>query len=112
MRLAQWWDPADEALGEPTLDDLARRIRIRDLLSDSVALRMRSDVAYGAFLSGGIDSSAVVGLMSGVASQPVSTFSVTFAEKELGRKHVVTACGETVWDGPPRDPLDAGRFPR
>ena len=83
LRVAQWWDPADEALGEPALDDRARRIRIRELLSDSVALRMRSDVAYGAFLSGGIDSSAVVGLMSEVATQPVSTFSVTFAESAL-----------------------------
>ena len=83
LRVAQWWDPADEALGEPALDGHARRIRIRELLSDSVALRMRSDVAYGAFLSGGIDSSAVVGLMSEVATQPVSTFSVTFAEAAL-----------------------------
>ena len=83
LRVAQWWDPADEALGEPTFDDRARRFRIRELLSDSVALRMRSDVAYGAFLSGGIDSSAVVGLMSEVATQPVSTFSVTFAEASL-----------------------------
>ena len=83
LRVAQWWDPADEALGEPALDDRARRIRIRELLSDSVALRMRSDVAYGAFLSGGIDSSAVVGLMSEVSTQPVSTFSVTFAEAAL-----------------------------
>jgi len=83
LRVAQWWDPADEALGEPTFDDRARRFRIRELLSDSVALRMRSDVAYGAFLSGGIDSSAVVGLMSEVATQPVSTFSVTFAESSL-----------------------------
>lgn len=83
LRMSQWWDPADEALGEPVLDDRARRIRIRKLLSDSVALRMRSDVAYGAFLSGGIDSSAVVGLMSEVATQPVSTFSVTFAEAAL-----------------------------
>ena len=83
LRMSQWWDPADEALGEPALDDRARRIRIRKLLSDSVALRMRSDVAYGAFLSGGIDSSAVVGLMSEVATQPVSTFSVTFAQAAL-----------------------------
>ncbi len=83
LRVAQWWDPADEALGEPALNDDTRRHRIRDLLSDSVALRMRSDVAYGAFLSGGIDSSAVVGLMSEVTSEPLSTFSVTFSEKEM-----------------------------
>ena len=83
LHTATWWDPADEALGEPSLDVSARRQRIRETLSDSVALRMRSDVAYGAFLSGGIDSSAIVGLMSEVSSQPISTFSVTFAEGEL-----------------------------
>ena len=83
LHTATWWDPADEALGEPSLDAPGRRTRIRELLADAVALRMRSDVEYGAFLSGGIDSSAVVGLMSEVSSQPVQTFSVTFAEAEL-----------------------------
>ena len=83
VRLATWWEPADEALGEPSLDPLGRSKRIRELLSDSVALRMRSDVAYGAFLSGGIDSSAIVGLMSEVSTQPVSTFSVTFEDEHL-----------------------------
>lgn len=83
LQTASWWDPADEALGEPSLDVSARRQRIRETLGDAVALRMRSDVAYGAFLSGGIDSSAIVGLMSEVSSQPICTFSVTFAEGEL-----------------------------
>ena len=83
---ATWWDPADAALGEPDLSTPERRRRIRETLSDSVALRMRSDVAYGAFLSGGIDSSAIVGLMAEVSTQPVSTFSVTFAEQELDER--------------------------
>ena len=83
LHTARWWDPADEALGEPSMDAPGRHTRIRELLADAVALRMRSDVEYGAFLSGGIDSSAVVGLMSEVSSQPVQTFSVTFAEAEL-----------------------------
>ncbi len=57
--------------------------RIRELLLASVEMRMISDVRLGAFLSGGIDSSTIVGLMAEVSSQPVDTFSVTFAaEKE------------------------------
>ncbi len=51
-----------------------------DKLDEAVNIRMIADVPFGAFLSGGIDSSAVVGLMSRYSEQPVKTFSVGFAE--------------------------------
>lgn len=52
--------------------------RVRDLVDQAVARRLISDVPIGAFLSGGIDSSIVVGLMSRHMSAPVRTFSIGF----------------------------------
>ena len=80
-RLQSYWQPE---LCEPktydtrSITDLSAELR--ELLLDSVKLRMISDVPLGAFLSGGIDSSAIVGLMSHLSTQPVKTFSIGFDE--------------------------------
>lgn len=57
--------------------------KVKDLLLQSVERQMVSDVPLGAFLSGGIDSSAIVALMSEVSSVPPLTFTIGFADKNF-----------------------------
>src|SRR6266849_4308551 len=65
-------------------DDEATAIeRTFVLLKEAVEVRLMSEVPLGAFLSGGVDSSIVVGLMSQMISQPVKTFSIGFEEDDF-----------------------------
>jgi asparagine synthase (glutamine-hydrolysing) len=66
---------------EATSTDMSRRSaveRTRSLLETAVERRLMADVPVGAFLSGGLDSTAIVGLLSEKATDPVQTFSVGF----------------------------------
>ncbi|MDH3592696.1 MAG: asparagine synthase (glutamine-hydrolyzing), partial [Planctomycetota bacterium] len=81
VRITQYWDlkftpETSDAPG--TLHE-----RIVEKLRDAVSVRMMSEVPLGAFLSGGVDSSAVVGLMAGLAGGPVKTSSISFSVAEF-----------------------------
>jgi asparagine synthase (glutamine-hydrolysing) len=76
-----YWNPDfDQEVQRPMADYAAE---LRELLTSAVRLRLESDVPLGAFLSGGVDSSLVVGLMQRMLGQPVKTFSIGFPVKEF-----------------------------
>jgi asparagine synthase (glutamine-hydrolysing) len=62
------------------------RERLRELILDATRARLQSDVPLGAFLSGGIDSGAVVAAMAMVSPEPVRTFTATFAEADFDER--------------------------
>jgi asparagine synthase (glutamine-hydrolysing) len=77
-RIEQYWQvPAAESFGGSEAEATSE---LRTVLTDAVRSHLVSDVPLGAFLSGGVDSSLVVGLMAEASGSPVKTFSIGFDE--------------------------------
>src|SRR5262249_58255165 len=75
-RLERWWQPQYEP--KSPLDEREALVEVESRLTASVQGHMMSEVPLGALLSGGVDSSLVVALMSRLGTKPVQTFSVGF----------------------------------
>ena len=82
VSIHQYWDLRFPAAGEKALrkapDEWAAELR--EKLEETVRLHLRSDVPVGAWLSGGIDSSAIVSLMRAATPSPVTTFTIGFED--------------------------------
>src|SRR4029079_975827 len=81
LNIQQYWDALPKPQ-EVVRSDEEHQTEILRLLRESISKRMMSDVPFGVFLSGGVDSSANVALMSEQMSRPVETFTVGFSDAE------------------------------
>ena len=97
LSVARYWTPPyrsdiGHTFADPSLVDSAKwshadwQAKLRETLTDAVRLRMRSDVPLGAFLSGGIDSTIISGLMQSLSSRPILTFSIGFTVEKFDER--------------------------
>ncbi|MEP7337868.1 MAG: asparagine synthase (glutamine-hydrolyzing) [Acidobacteriota bacterium] len=82
VRIERYWDVAEWGNKNARTDEVELSGELRVLMADAVEKQMVADVPLGAFLSGGIDSNIIVGLMA-ARSQKVKTFTVLFDEPEM-----------------------------
>jgi asparagine synthase (glutamine-hydrolysing) len=81
VEINRYWDLSFAKSAQPQTD--AQYVeQFTHLFRESVRLRLMADVPLGMFLSGGIDSSAILAVMSQIVPDPIKTFSVAFAERE------------------------------
>lgn len=85
IKIERYWQP--DFSRKVKLTEAEAGERTIEILRDAVRVRLMSEVPLGAFLSGGLDSSAVVALMSEESSAPVKTFSIGFEEQDFSELH-------------------------
>lgn len=87
----RYYEPNIESV---TADFESAACSLRDRVKEAVGKRLMADVPLGAFLSGGIDSSIIVGVMSELSDDPVSTFTIGFGEEQFDETWAADAVAE------------------
>ena len=92
--LERYWRADYSAKTDLSFEDAV--IKLRKLLFTAVERRLMSDVPLGAFLSGGLDSSIITGIMSRLSKQPVKTFTIGFNDPKYDERNYARAAAEAI----------------
>ena len=99
VAIRRYWEVPREPGSETVLSEKDYLRLVRDHFEDAVKVRLTSDVPFGAFLNGGVDSAAVVAVMSQLLDHPVNTFAIGFSDdpsfNELRYARIVANCFKT-----------------
>ncbi len=83
IKISSYWKPEEKVTTSVKENFTQAKSELKELLTSSVRYRMISDVPFGTFLSGGIDSSVVTAIAQNISPKPVKTFSIGFKEAKF-----------------------------
>jgi asparagine synthase (glutamine-hydrolysing) len=95
LTIYKYWDLPEVDESEMLSAKESIHERFAELFSDAVKIRMRSDVPFGAFLSGGLDSSSVVAVMSNMSPYPINTYTVGTHTKRHDESPIAKTTSQT-----------------
>ncbi|MBO1066168.1 MULTISPECIES: asparagine synthase (glutamine-hydrolyzing) [Nostocales] len=90
IQLIRYWDfnyPTDNVRPQYTEEEYIEKLRYE--LNEAIRLRLRADVPVGCYLSGGLDSSTILGMMAAQMSQPIQTFTAIFDHPAYSEEAIV-----------------------
>lgn len=93
LEIKRYWD-LNSVVPDPHMTEAEAKAGLLKHLDDATRIRMRSDAPFGAFLSGGLDSSSVVGMMSLYQSKPLHTFSIGFDDPRFDETQFAQAAAK------------------
>lgn len=94
VKIDEYWD-LDVPVNSGLSYDEAKE-KLHELLKDAVKIRLQSDVPFGSFLSGGIDSALVSGIASRVSKEPIKTFSIGFEDPKYDESKIAAQYAQVI----------------
>jgi asparagine synthase (glutamine-hydrolysing) len=110
VEIRKYWDLPRIDESSMRTDRQAIYDEFAHLLEDSVRISMRSDVPFGAFLSGGLDSASIATLMAGQTQLPVQTFTIGFNEAAYDERDLARLVADQIGAGHHEKVVEPGDF--